>query len=160
MRKLCFLTALCRHISFSQDLTETLCMSQKDAEMGAMLSIKVIIPAWLWDSTCLGRNCEQRNCRSLFWLVLCSKKQNFTYFICKKTRLHHRNTRLHFLSGQKLFWQVSGPKGRMFFMGVTVLREKPLILLGFLQEYYSKLLEFHTVIEFIITESNDCDWCI
>jgi len=45
-------------------------------------------------------------------------------------------------------------------MGVTVLREKTLILCGFLQEHYWKLMEFHTVSEFIVTENNDCDLSI
>lgn len=42
-------------------------------------------------------------------------------------------------------------------MGVTVLRGNTLMLCGFLQECYWKLLEFHTVTEFIITECNECD---
>lgn len=33
MKKMCSLYALWKHISFSQNLTEILCMSQKDAEM-------------------------------------------------------------------------------------------------------------------------------
>lgn len=85
------------------------------------------------------------HCSELYWIL-------HTFSLKKTPQLHHRNTRLHFLSGQKLFWQVNGPKGRMFFIGVTVLKEKILILCGFLQDHYWKLLEFHTVTEFIITE--------
>lgn len=149
------LTALWRYISEFDK--HPLCHRRmqkchKYTEMGSILNweyqLKVVFPAWSSKITCLSRRCEERNCL-LFWLVLYSKKLCKIPFL-QKALLHHRNNGLHFLSGQKLFWQINGPKGRLFFIRVNELREKTLIVCGLVQERYWKVLDFHT-----FTESKD-----